>query len=429
METINNRKAINFISFFILFSGLNFAQAQIRPALSPTPPMGWNSWNYFGKHDINEGTVREIIDAMVSSGLRDAGYRYVVIDGGWRDVKLAPDGRLLPHPEKFPNGIKPLADYAHANGLKLGLHIVPGTHDCGGDPVGGYGNEEVQTKQFVDWGVDFIKLDKCKMKGNACDTCMVDRNGWDEDLVKKTYVRWSELLYHCGREILFSVSAYKFRSWNPEYCNMSRTTYDILSKRNSGGAVFNDNNRDNSRSFLSVMGCAEINDESAAYAGNGYWNDPDMLVTGSQGLTKDEEVSHFALWAIINAPLFLGNDPRNMSELERTLLLNREIIAINQDSSSQGKLVVKKPTYQIWQKKMSDGSTSLLLLNLSNRPSKITVDFEKLQLPELLSVRDVINKQDAGTARGKFTKRLAVHACALIRVEEPHSATSNSVTE
>lgn len=403
---------------FILFFIIEPANGQKRPELTPTPPMGWNSWNYFGKQDINEKIVYQVIDSMVSSGLRDAGYRYVVIDGGWRDEKLAEDGKLLAHPTKFPNGIKPLADYAHSKGLKLGLHTVPGTHDCGNNPVGGYNKEEIHVKQFVDWGIDFVKLDLCKMKADPCNECSKGRSGWSDETIEEVYKKWSRLLNSCGRDIVFSVSTYKFRSWNPEFCNMSRTSYDILSRRNATGAVFNDDNRDNSKSFLSVMACAEINNESAKYAGSGYWNDPDMLVTGNQGLTKDEEISHFVLWAIMNAPLILGNDPRNMNANEKKLLLNKEIIAINQDKSGQGTLVIKQPGYQVWKKKMSDGSTALLLLNLETKNKKtITANFTELGLKNKLRARDVIMQKDIGIVKRRLIKELAPHASSLIMLK------------
>lgn len=407
------------IALLLLITMMGIAQAQVRRELAKTPPMGWNSWNFFGKQDINEKIVKEVIDAMVSTGLRDAGYNYVVVDGGWRDTALAPDGSLLVHPTKFPNGIKPLADYAHSQGLKFGLHTVPGTHDCGGNKVGGYGYEEVQVKQFVDWGVDFIKLDRCRFIGDPCTTCPKGRTGWSEQSTKDLYLKWSKLLYNSGRDILFSISAYKFRDWNPRYSNMSRTTYDILSERNRGGAVFNDANRDNTKSFLSVMGCAEINDESADYAGNGYWNDPDMMVTGNKGLTKEEQASHVALWAIINAPFILGNDPRNMKDDEKDLLLNKEIIAINQDNSPQGRLVKKTSDYQIWKKKMTDGSTTLLLLNLNEKkPLKITANFKELGIPPTVRVRDVLQKKNLGTAKNSFSKILDTHESALIRLKK-----------
>lgn len=416
MDLLLMRKCVLLLLFSFLVIQSN---GQKRPELAPTPPMGWNSWNYFGKEGINERIVYEVMDAMVSTGLRDAGYNYIVIDGGWRDVKLGDDGKLLPHPVRFPNGIKPLADYAHAKGLKLGLHTVPGTHDCGGNPVGGYGKEALHVKQFSDWGVDFIKLDKCRMKEDPCTTCPGGRHGWSEQTTESVYRKWSQLLRNSGREILFSISAYQFRNWNPEFCNMSRTTYDIFSKRNKEGALFEDHKRDNSKSFLSVMACAEINNESARYAGNGYWNDPDMLVTGNQGLTKDEEVSHFALWAVMNAPLMLGNDPRNMRLSEKQLLLNRELIAIDQDRAGQGVLVAKHRNYQVWKKKMEDGSTVLLLLNLNpSTQRRVNVRLGKLGIEGGLTGRDVIAGKDLGTIGKKWSASLAPHACRLIRFKK-----------
>lgn len=137
--------------------------------LAIVPPMGWNSWNHFGKGGFDETTIYETIDAMVTSGMRDAGYTYVVLDGGWRDNHLGLDGELLPHPKRFPNGIKPIADYAHAKGLKLGLHTCPGETDCGRDPVGGLGREILHVSQFVEWGVDFVKLDNCYLDGSLME--------------------------------------------------------------------------------------------------------------------------------------------------------------------------------------------------------------------------------------------------------------------
>ncbi|OJU26840.1 MAG: hypothetical protein BGN92_07120 [Sphingobacteriales bacterium 41-5] len=180
---------------FVIFL-FNVSTAQIKRGLAQTPPMGWNSWNFFGKQDINEKIVYEVIDAMVSTGLRDAGYNYVVIDGGWRDTALAADGSLLSHPLKFPNGIKPLADYAHSKGLKFGLHTVPGTHDCGGNPVGNYSHEELHVKQFVEWGLDFVKLDCCRMLGDPCSSSPTGRTGWREESTKDLYLKWRKEFFY-----------------------------------------------------------------------------------------------------------------------------------------------------------------------------------------------------------------------------------------
>jgi alpha-galactosidase len=305
---------MKFILTILFFLLIIFSHAQQKKQLAGTPPMGWNSWNYFGKEDINEKIIKEAIDAMVWEGLLKAGYEYIVIDGGWRDTALGKNGELVAHPIKFPNGIKPLADYAHAKGLKFGLHTVPGSHDCGLNKVGGWGNEEVQVKQFIDWGVDFIKLDRCRFSlDDNPDYKRKDARwykGWEGDNLEKAYTKWSELLKKSGRPILLSASVYKYYDWYPKLTNMGRTTGDIKSVQ-TGGAVFDDEKTN------SVMTVAVKNNQYAKYAKPGYWNDPDMLVTGNQGLTNEEQKAHFALWCIMSSPLILGNDPRNMSAEEK----------------------------------------------------------------------------------------------------------------
>lgn len=384
------------ISAFTLSSSRLLAQKVMTESqrkrsinLAPTPPMGWNSWNWFGKKDINEKIVREVIDVMVSEGLRDAGYTYVVVDGGWRDIKLGPNGELLPHPEKFPNGIKPLADYAHSKGLKFGLHTVPGTQDCGGDPVGGFGHEEIQIQQFVNWGVDFIKLDKCRYA-----------DGWNEELLKDTYVKWSNLLKKCGRDIVLSISAYKWREWYPEAGQMARTTGDIRARVGNPErkAVFDS-------IPLSVMGIAEENNKWAIYAANGYWNDPDMMVTGDQGLTNEEQKVHFALWCIMSSPLFLGDDPRLMTREEKDIILNRDAVMINQDPSEQGTRLKVMGDTEIWAKRLKNGNVAVLLLNRNKSGSKnITLNFRDIGISGKAKVKDVYAGKDMGSFSGSISQ-------------------------
>jgi len=370
-------------------------QSVTRKNLAPTPPMGWNSWNWFGKKDINEKIVREVIDAMVSEGLRDAGYIYVVVDGGWRDVKLGPNGELLPHPDKFPHGIKPLVDYAHSKGLKFGLHTVPGTHDCGGDPVGGYGHEEIQIRQFVDWGIDFIKLDKCRYA-----------DGWNEELLKDTYIKWSNLLNKCGRDIILSISAYVWRDWYPETGQMARTTGDIRARvgNPSKTAVF-----DSVKG--SVMSIADENNKWAKYAGNGYWNDPDMMVTGDHGLTFEEQKVHFALWCIMSAPLFLGNDPRHMTQEEKEIILNKDAIKINQDPSGQGTRIKVEGDTEIWSKKLKDGNVAVLLLNLNKSETRnITLNPGDIGISKKVKIKDVYANKDLGSFSRSKSFQVKPHA-------------------
>jgi len=383
-------KSLIFIVLVVVFQT---AIAQQVKNLAPTPPMGWNSWNWFGKKGINEEIAKQCIDAIVDQGLLDAGYKYFVIDGGWRDTKLGPNGELLPHPVKFPHGIKVLADYAHSKGLKFGLHTVPGTADCGGDPVGGFGHEEIQVKQFVDWGLDFIKLDKCRYA-----------DGWNETLLKETYEKWHNLLKNCGRDIVLSISAYTWRDWYPEVGQMARTTGDIRAKVN-GGAVF-----DSAR--LSVCAVALENNESAQYAGNGYWNDPDMMVTGNQGLTLEEQKAHFALWCIMSSPLILGNDPRNMSPEEKEIILNKVAISVNQDPTEQGKLIkTEKGNTEIWAKNLKGGAKAVLLLNRNDKESQnINITATDIGIKGQATIQDIYTGDDLGVFVDSFCSDVAPHS-------------------
>ena len=410
MKTILKHTLL-FLLLATLAAGMN---AQKKPELASSPPMGWNSWNWHGKQDINEKVVMETIDAMVEEGLLEAGYNYVVVDGGWRDTKLGPKGELLAHPEKFPNGIKALADYAHSKGLKFGLHAVPGTHDCGGDPVGGFNREEIHVNQFVEWELDFIKLDLCTQQEDPCDTCQKTRGGWSEKTIEDSYRKWSRLLNQCNRDILFSISAYQYRDWYPGVCNMARTTRDIQSRIHKGGAMFNPA-EGTKMVHYSVMDIAESNNISAENAGNGYWNDPDMLVTGEHGMTDAEQESHFSLWCIMSSPLMLGNDPRSMTDFEKELILNEEMIAVNQDPTEQGKLVKSADNTQVWVKNLKDGNKAVLLLNLDTTGKRyIPVDLKEIGLKGEVNARDLIRKKDMGSFNGSISLPAETNQCRFL---------------
>jgi len=402
------------IIIIVLFIFSQLAVSQGVKKLAPTPPMGWNSWNWFGKAAINERIVIEVIDAMVNEGLRDAGYKYVVVDGGWRDTKLGPNGELLAHPDKFPNGIKVLADYAHSKGLKFGLHTVPGTHDCGGDKVGGYGNEKVQIQQFVDWGIDFIKLDKCKfLNAMPGSEKQADSGSWNEELLKDTYVKWSNLLKGCGRDIVLSISAYVWRDWYPEVGQMARTTGDIKARVGNPAktAVF-DSNR------LSVMGISEENSKWAKFAANGYWNDPDMLVTGEQGLSLEEQKVHFALWCLMSSPLMLGNDPRQMTQDEKDIILNRDGISINQDPTEQGRRIKTDGDCEIWAKKLKDGNVAVLLLNRNRSEDKsVTLNFSEIGISQNVKIKDIYAKKDIGSFSKSVSKQIKPQAGLFLLID------------
>lgn len=410
---------IIFVALSIFY--VTTAQAQLNNNLAKTPPMGWNSWNYFGKEKINENLIREVIDALDVHNFQKLGYEYIVVDGGWRDTILGSGGELLVNKSKFPGGMKALADYAHSKGFKFGLHTVPGTHDCGCNKVGGWGNEELHVKQLLDWGVDFIKLDRCRFSLDEHPEKYPRKNpiwynGWDKEgkNIEKAYYTWSKLLKESGKEILFSASAYRFYNWYPTLTNMGRTTGDIKSLQ-TGGAVFD---TEDNISFNSVMRVSEINNQHYKDARPGYWNDPDMLVTGEQGLSVDEQKAHFALWCIMSSPLILGNDPRTMKNDELKIITNKTAIAINQDPTEQGHRIKMEGKSEVWAKKMKDGSYAVLLLNRDIKDTKsITLDWRDLNLTNTQSIYDVFEEKSLGTSENSFTSSIAPHASLFITVK------------
>ena len=375
---------LSILIFMAMIIPVRFKGLTLNNGLALTPPMGWNSWNYFGKANINETIVRETIDAIVNTGMRDLGYTYVVIDGGWRDTTLAPNGDLRPHPTKFPNGIKMLADYAHSKGLKLGLHCCPGTQDCGGDLVGSEGREQQHANQFASWGVDFIKYDWCGCTGNR----------------QQRYELMWDCLQNTGRNFFYSISAYNFYSFEPDVGNMWRTTSDIA---------------DNWSSMISRY---DGNVHLTQYAGPGHWNDLDMMEVGNGGMTDTEYRTHFSLWAIMAAPLIAGNDLRNMTQATKNILMNTEVIAVNQDPDGiQATKVSDIGNQEILWKPLHDGSRAVVLLNRGSSSANITVNWSQIGL---LSgnglVRDLWAHADVGTFLNSYMANVPSHGVVMLKI-------------
>ena len=283
--------------------------------LARKPPMGWNSWNTFG-WNINDKLIRETADAMVETGLRDAGYKYVVIDDCWSLRRRGPDGRIVPDPEKFPYGMKDLADYVHSKGLKLGMYSCAGTMTCAGFP-GSFGHEFLDAETFASWGVDFLKYDFCHKPKLANGPIL--------------YNRMAMALKATGREILFSA------------CNWGSDNVERWIR--SSGAHMDRSTGDIWDNFDRIRRIARSQMDKLAYSGPGCYNDIDMLVCGmygkgnvgghAGGCSDLEYRTHFALWCMYSSPLMIGCDVRNVSEETRKLLLNRDLIAINQDEEAR----------------------------------------------------------------------------------------------
>lgn len=350
------RKNIVFLLLFL--TSLNVF-AQKFEGLALTPQMGWNSWNKFGT-DINEQMVKEMADALVSTGLRDAGYNHILLDDGWMEMERDAQGNLVPHREKFPNGIKVVADYVHSKGLKFGLYNCAGSKTCAGYP-GSRGHEYQDALKYAEWGVDYLKYDWCSTgKLNA----------------EEAYITMRDAIYAAGRPILLSICEWGTDApweWAQSVGHSWRTTGDIyncFSCKHDHGGYF-------SWGALNILDMRN-QDELRKAAGPDHWNDMDMLEVGNGGLTPDEERTHFALWAILNSPLLLGNDLRNMSPQALDILTNKEIIAINQDSLGiQGFKYKKEGTVEIWVKPMANDEWAICFFNRSQQPSDFTFNWER----------------------------------------------------
>ncbi|HJP56151.1 MAG TPA: glycoside hydrolase family 27 protein [Gemmatimonadales bacterium] len=355
-------------------------------ALSRTPPMGWNSWNHFAC-DVSDSLIRGTADAMVSSGMRAAGYRYVVIDDCWQ-VARAADGTIVADSARFPQGIKALADYVHSKGLLFGIYTDAGTKTCQGRP-GTLGHEVQDARTYAAWGVDYVKEDWCNAAGLDAPT---------------QYRKFRDALRATGRPIVLSICEWGSNQpweWAPAVGNLWRTTDDI------------------SDSWGSMLGNLDQSAQHAAVAGPGHWNDPDMLEVGNGGMTDAEYRAHMSLWALEAAPLIAGNDLRSMSDSTRAILTNPEVIAVDQDSlGAQGYLVwTDGPSLQVWARKLSGGARAVALLNRADTAARITAWFSRTGIrADSARVRDLWLHQDIGTFRGQYADTVPAHAVRMLRL-------------
>jgi alpha-galactosidase len=355
--------------------------------LSKTPPMGWNSWNLFGGK-IDDPTVRTIADAMVSSGMRDAGYIYVNIDDTWEGLRDK-DGNLRSN-HKFPD-MKALADYVHSKGLKLGIYSSPGPRTCAGYPAS-YGHEKQDAKTFAAWGVDYLKYDWCSA-----------RSIYKNDKLQAVYQTMGDALRETGRPIVYSLCEYGWgnvEKWGADVSgNLWRTTDDIRDE------------------WASMIANIERQVPTAPYAGPGHWNDQDMLEVGNGHMTEDEYRTHMSLWAVTASPLLAGNDVRNMSEATRAILLNKEVIAIDQDSLGKQASPVRTGDLETWIKPLADGSVAVAVVNLGSTASKAKVFAGDFHLGGAESkARDLWTHQDVEFADGAYSAQIPSHGVLLLRV-------------
>lgn len=398
------------ILVLVLMMAISFpASAQKSQKLALTPPMGWNSWNTFGTH-INEKLIKEIANAMVSSGMRDAGYKYIIIDDGWEAPYRDSHQNLVADPKKFPHGIKALADYIHSLGLKFGIYNCAGTKTCAGYP-GTRGHEYQDALTYASWGVDYLKFDWCYTKGIN---------------TQEAYATMSKALKTTRRPIVFSLCEWGVNKpwlWASADGQLWRISKDI-----GKGWFFKP--KQGSWTPLGVSQIIDIDANLRQYAGPGHWNDPDMMEVGN-GLPENEARAHFSMWAMLAAPLIAGNDLRHMSEATKSILTNKGVIAVDQDS-----LGIQALRYQMvdslstWIKPLEKGKWAVCFLNRSAKPRKLDFKWQDNIIKDTLSgrvlnstkvrytIKNLWTNKSMGTTRRNLKAEIPSHDVLMILLKK-----------
>ncbi len=368
--------------------------------LAQTPPMGWNSWNTFG-WEISDELIRQTADVFIESGLLDAGYAYLVIDDCWSEKERDASGRLVPDKNKFPNGMRAVSDYVHSKGLKFGMYSCAGTMTCAGHPSS-LEHEFVDAKTFADWGVDYLKYDYCYKPQNIPGHIL--------------YKRMAMALKNCGRDILFSA------------CNWGSDESQYW-MRSSGAHIYRSTG-DIQDNWESIKNIALSQWGKECFSGPLCYNDIDMLVVGMYGkgnvalggCSDEEYKSHFSLWALMNSPLMIGCDIRHMNDKTREILLNKEIIALNQDKEGRQAYSMEQwnnKDVKIYIKPMSDGTFGIGFFNMGEKESEGSLQFWDMGLPSStgykIELRDLWSHEDIGEYKENYTCKLKPHECRVFR--------------
>ena len=385
-----------------LLTCLSLAQTP-GPALALTPPMGWNSWNWFaGK--VTDKDIRQAADLLVSSGMRDAGYTYVNIDDTWEGTRDA-DGVLHTN-DKFPD-MKALADYVHSKGLKLGIYSSPGAKTCARFE-GSLGHEQQDADLYASWGIDYLKYDLCGFRTRMAELAP----GTDEaaklkqnQLMREAYATMYRALQKTGRPIVYSLCQYGWDSvwqWGPQVGgNLWRTTGDV------------------NASFSSISQIARAQAGLARYAGPGHWNDPDMLEVGNGKLTLEENRTHMALWAMLAAPLLAGNNLSMLTPEVTAVLTNKEVLAIDQDPlGRQAERIFAEGPVEIWSRPLAKGDVAMVIVNFGEDETflrGIDLHLQAAGVRKGAQVSDLWAAKDFEIAGNTYSGSIKRHSCVLLR--------------
>ena len=401
-----------FFSSIILVEGFgqgnNYVQNYNKfEGIALTPPMGWNSWNKFSCN-VDENMIRQIADAMVTTGMKEAGYTYINIDDCWHGDRDSL-GFIHPDPKRFPSGMKALADYIHAKGLKMGIYSDAGSQTCGGRP-GSRGFEFQDAMTYASWGIDYLKYDWCNTEGLKAEGA---------------YKTITAALRRAGRPIVLSICEWgndKPWTWGQKVGHLWRTTGDIYD-------CFDCIKDHGSWKAWGVMQILDMQEGLRKYAGPGHWNDPDMLEVGNGGLSVNENRAHFSIWAMLAAPLIAGNDLRNMTPDTKEILTNKEVIAVNQDALGiQGFRYAKQDSVEIWMKPLDKGDWAICFLNRSRASRQLKFDWQKELVTDSVSnrmlkasetnykLRDIWLKKESGDTRKNTDITIPGHDVVMYRL-------------
>lgn len=389
------------------FGLLATTSAQKFEGLALTPPMGWNSWNTF-ESAINEQLVIDTAEEMKTNGMLEAGYEYIVIDDCWALRERDEDGNLVPDPEKFPSGIKDLADKLHAMGFKFGIYGDAGKTTCAGYP-GSQGHEYQDARTFAAWGVDYLKYDWCATGTRDA---------------QEAYTTMRDALYKAGRPIVFSICEWGDSepwTWAKDIGHLWRISGDIYDcwdcefKWSRGFKTILDGYHEAEPSVVGRDGLGK-------YSGPGYWNDADMLEVGNPGLTLAESRSHFTLWAMISSPLMAGNDMRIATPEIIDILTNKDIIALNQDPAGVAawRLKIDPDRYEMWVKPLENGDWGVCLLNSSDETQEIEVEWDRIEqtFPDEYDIHDLWADKALGDTHTPLKATVGSHDVLMVRLSK-----------
>ncbi len=372
-------------------------------AQAQTPPMGWNSWNKFGCN-VSEKLIMDMADKMVETGMKDAGYQYIVIDDCWQ-VERDSLGFIQPDPDRFPHGMKYLADYVHSKGLKFGLYSCAGSYTCQGRP-GSRGHQFQDALMYAKWGVDYLKYDWCSDEGQNAQAA---------------YATMSDAIKEAGRPIVLSICEWGENEpwkWGKGIGHLWRVTADI---RDCYQCLFD----------WGGVGVLNVIDKMAdlyPYAGPGHWNDAEMLEVGNGGMTKDEYITHFSMWCMLAAPLMAGNDLTKMDKDTHEILTNKEVIAVDQDSlGEQGRRFMDMGEKEIWAKPLANGELAVCFMNRTETPWNLDYNWHaqtiyfanevNMRLNEY-KVRDLWKHKDIGTTAKNTKATIPAHGVLMVRLSK-----------